>query len=673
MKKIIMLSIILLALFFTPQVEAQNRNDQIAAATGNLRARQSPCPITELAIANTNGTVTHHSCHANLNDARNTMNGINNDDMVLIEGGRIVDAKYGFINFDQNPAGRVTDVFNDRGLTNRFTYISSGPFGTNGDDAVLLEVDYPTRRVRIKVGGVIGWIALTANGQTQYDVLPLAWTSSYTMYRITNDDIRLRIPGNLFSTRGVHELVIGVKPTNVATGDYFSYDGKFFYRDIKTMINDYKAGHFNNAVNSVPYYNYYQFVSFRTKTKYSAANINQFIESRTSANSVLRNTGHLFKAAEEKYGINAILMLAIAINESGWGTSNFAVNRNNLFGLNAIDADPGQASFYASLEDCIDTFAYVWLSYGYLLPGDGGGGSNRWRGRFRGSALGHKGMGLNVMYASDIYWGAKAAQFYYSIDRMFGFQDYESTTVGLLNNHYDNVVYAKRSPGGENISTAHYQYRFKDSPVNIVAEVQGPAVNGNTTWYRIMSDPLAYNGCESRCVPRPAYNWSNNFAYVPAAYFHIVKNGSIIDSNNRIQVIVSASGYTYGNGTISGIRVGTPVEEVRKTLSDRGALVVIESPSGDQNGANLIGTGFRVTITREDVTETLTVILPGDTSGDGTVNASDFVRIRNHIMGSLRLEGPFLKAADVDNDGQITASDFVHVRNFIMQRPSVIR
>ena len=41
-------------------------------------------------------------------------------------------------------------------------------------------------------------------------------------------------------------------------------------------------------------------------------------------NSKLKNLGQALKDVESKYGVNALLTLGIAINESGYGNSNIA-------------------------------------------------------------------------------------------------------------------------------------------------------------------------------------------------------------------------------------------------------------------------------------------------------------------------------------------------------------
>lgn len=73
-------------------------------------------------------------------------------------------------------------------------------------------------------------------------------------------------------------------------------------------------------------------------------------------------------AAENKQGINSLFTLAHAAIESAWGTSYFAQARNNLFGFNAYDSDPNQASKYPSKAASVEFYANFMHNY-YLTPG----------------------------------------------------------------------------------------------------------------------------------------------------------------------------------------------------------------------------------------------------------------------------------------------------------------
>lgn len=61
-----------------------------------------------------------------------------------------------------------------------------------------------------------------------------------------------------------------------------------------------------------------------------------------------------------------------------------------------------------------------------------------------------------------------------------------------------------------------------------------------------------------------------------------------------------------------------------------------------------------------------TAVIKGDVTGDGKVKATDYMRIKNLIMGSAKLTQAQEKAADVNGDGQVKATDYMKIKNYIM-------
>jgi beta-N-acetylglucosaminidase len=73
-------------------------------------------------------------------------------------------------------------------------------------------------------------------------------------------------------------------------------------------------------------------------------------------------------AAENRYGVNSIFILSVAIHESGWGSSYLARSRNNLFGICAFDSNVDAASSFSSKAECVDYFARL-MSKEYFPEG----------------------------------------------------------------------------------------------------------------------------------------------------------------------------------------------------------------------------------------------------------------------------------------------------------------
>ena len=76
-----------------------------------------------------------------------------------------------------------------------------------------------------------------------------------------------------------------------------------------------------------------------------------------------------FILAEEKYGVNAVFLCALSIQESGWGKSKLARNKNNLFGYGAYNSSPySSAKGFPNKSVCIDIVSKK-LVENYLTEG----------------------------------------------------------------------------------------------------------------------------------------------------------------------------------------------------------------------------------------------------------------------------------------------------------------
>ena len=60
------------------------------------------------------------------------------------------------------------------------------------------------------------------------------------------------------------------------------------------------------------------------------------------------------------------------------------------------------------------------------------------------------------------------------------------------------------------------------------------------------------------------------------------------------------------------------------------------------------------------------LVVLGDVNGDGQVKATDYMKIKNHIMGTSNFSEVEKKAADVNKDGVIKATDYMKIKNHIM-------
>lgn len=81
--------------------------------------------------------------------------------------------------------------------------------------------------------------------------------------------------------------------------------------------------------------------------------------------SEFKDKGDAFIQAAQETGYNPIYILAHAACESAWGSSYIARTKNNYFGINAVDHDPGQSYHMGgSLEEGLSSGArWIYVNY----------------------------------------------------------------------------------------------------------------------------------------------------------------------------------------------------------------------------------------------------------------------------------------------------------------------
>lgn len=129
----------------------------------------------------------------------------------------------------------------------------------------------------------------------------------------------------------------------------------------------------------------------------------------SDTNKIFQDNYTVFYNVEKKYNINGIFLASIAIHESGWGTSQIAKDKNNLFGYGSYDNTPYESSFeFADYAEGIETVAKSLVKY-YLNPSGtkiyDGETASGWY--FNGPTL----SGVNTRYASDKEWHTKVYKY----------------------------------------------------------------------------------------------------------------------------------------------------------------------------------------------------------------------------------------------------------------------
>ena len=132
-------------------------------------------------------------------------------------------------------------------------------------------------------------------------------------------------------------------------------------------------------------------------------------------------------------------------------------------------------------------------------------------------------------------------------------------------------------------------------------------------------------------------------------------------------------GLTKKGDYLVGFTLGDNIKNIKSTLNNING-VTLQSFKDAQNNEitdRVVGTGMNFTILLGGIEHTYTIVIKGDVNGDGLIYATDYVKVKNHIMGKTNLTGAYLYAADINNDGYIYATDYVQIKNHIMGKTPI--
>ena len=203
---------------------------------------------------------------------------------------------------------------------------------------------------------------------------------------------------------------------------HYTSDGKFLYHELSPYTSIKVAPHTSAMVIGKKYYstdgehfdgftikNPFLYKNLREPSNYSAAELDKLYSLMNLQDSPLAGKGATFKEAEERYGVNALYLMAHSALESAWGRSQIARDKNNFFGIAAYDTSPYLSAKSFDNVDKGILGAAKWIRENYIDYGR--------------DHLGNKATGMNVRYASDPYWGEKIASIMMTINSKLGGKD----------------------------------------------------------------------------------------------------------------------------------------------------------------------------------------------------------------------------------------------------------
>lgn len=241
-----------------------------------------------------------------------------------------------------------------------------------------------------------------ANDTTEIDIMSVDEQIKYDIAKIHNSTIKNHIEID----EEIEKLEVEIEELSFILDEIKTqYNTKVNQRELYS-ISDNATVIFNNGSKEIFDYrkkvevmNYMrsQYKNLKyTNTYFDIFNLTQPSElSEDEFNLILLGSnmsglGYIFEEIEKTYNINGLFILAIAMQESGLGSSNMAITKNNVTGYMAYDSNTGLAKRFKSFEDCLMTTSRL-ISKDYLTKGGK---------HYNGTSI----FDINIKYCSQIDW-----------------------------------------------------------------------------------------------------------------------------------------------------------------------------------------------------------------------------------------------------------------------------
>lgn len=137
-----------------------------------------------------------------------------------------------------------------------------------------------------------------------------------------------------------------------------------------------------------------------------------------------------------------------------------------------------------------------------------------------------------------------------------------------------------------------------------------------------------------------------------------------VDDPTTVSMVLEKSNLNLKDNYIYNIKNGTKSSVIKSALITSGArnVIIKDSKGNEIKDTDIVGTDYKVTISTLLESKTFTLVVKGDTSGDGKITILDLLQVRLDITKEVKLQGASLIAGDTSGDGKVTILDLLQIR-----------
>ena len=149
-------------------------------------------------------------------------------------------------------------------------------------------------------------------------------------------------------------------------------------------------------------------------------------------------------------------------------------------------------------------------------------------------------------------------------------------------------------------------------------------------------------------------------------YTYVTAEGEEKTATAKVNNIIKLESkiYNIDNNTkiISNIQPQTSVETFKNEITTNVTNVkIMDSQNKEVDSSKIIGTGMKVSL---NGIASFTLIVTGDTNGDGQANIKDILQINKHRLNKAKLTNEYFTAGDVNKDDKVEIRDILQINKY---------
>ena len=130
---------------------------------------------------------------------------------------------------------------------------------------------------------------------------------------------------------------------------------------------------------------------------------------------------------------------------------------------------------------------------------------------------------------------------------------------------------------------------------------------------------------------------------------------------------LNSTPYSENNDFVSNINAGTSYENFISSLDSTNHVdLEIYNQQDVKVTSGNIGTGMVMRVSSGGVTHNYSLVVKGDTTGDGNIGSNDALVIRRYVVGLTSLTEAYQLAGDVDGNASLSSLDALKIRRYVV-------